>query len=497
MADELVGKRIADRFTITRVLGQGGMATVYAASQEQEPRELALKIMSRSLSADPRFAKRFEREAQAAQRVQHPNSVRIYSYGVAGKDSYIAMELLSGVDLAALLDRDTISQRRAVNILAEICDVLAVAHELGVVHRDLKPENVMIVPDAAAPSGERVKVLDFGIAKMLFEDGSAELPPDSDEAPTALTRTGTQLGTPAYMSPEQCQLLEVDARSDLYTCGILLYQMMTGGVPYEGETPLHTATLHIREPLVKPSTYAPHLDLRLEAIIVKALEKQKENRHASARALAAELRALSSSLPDKPARLGGPPRSRKSGPHSPRRSAPPPAAGQAASRPLSTPPLPMFGGRPMPVQTFDDEPSSDDARTVMKVSDEDTDDARTMMKVSDEDTDRARTMLRESPEAAGTRAPRRGTELLDLGAPLASPSAPRAPPPEPPRGSTLASPQAAPPFSPPLSPGFVLAEPRHARPQGPSGIAALLLGFLVGVVVIAVGLAVYLFVFQR
>ncbi len=485
MADELVGSRIADRFTITRVLGQGGMATVYAASQDQEPRELALKIMSRSLSADPRFAKRFEREAQAAQRVQHPNSVRIFACGVDGKDSYIAMELLRGVDLAMLLDRDgPISQRRAAAILAEICDVLAVAHELGVVHRDLKPENVMIIPDAAAPSGERVKVLDFGIAKMLFDEGSAELPPDSDDAPTALTRTGTQLGTPAYMSPEQCQLLEVDARSDIYTCGILLYQMMTGGVPYEGETPLHTATLHIREPLVKPSTYAPHLDLRLEAIIVKALEKQKENRHASARGLAAELRALSASLPDKPARLGGPPRSRKSGPHSPRRSAPPPAAGQPVSRPLSTPPLPMFGGRPLVPQTFDDEPSSDDdARTVMKLADEDTDEARTMMKVADEDTDQAKTMMRES-DAAGSRAPRRGTELLDLSAPVASPSAPR-----PVRSpATLSSPQAAP----PLAPAFVLAPPRPAKQKAPSGLAALLLGFLVGVLVIGVGVGVYL-----
>jgi serine/threonine-protein kinase len=296
------------------------------------------------------------------------------------------------------------------------------------------------------------------------------------------------------MSPEQCQLLEVDARSDIYTCGILLYQMMTGGVPFEGETPLHTATLHIREPLVKPSTYAPHLDARLEAIIVKALEKQKENRHGSARALAAELRALASSVPDKPARLGGPPRSRKSGPHSPRRSAPPPAAGQPASRPLSTPPLPMFGGRPLPPpQTFDDEPSSDDdARTVMKIPDESTDDARTRMKPPDDD-DEARTMMRESPDGAGTRAPRRGTELLDLSAPVASPSAPLAPPPEPPRGSTLASPRAAPSFN----PAFVLAEPRHARANTSSGIAALLLGFLVGVLVIGLGLAVYLFVLQR
>ncbi|HVY46731.1 MAG TPA: serine/threonine-protein kinase, partial [Minicystis sp.] len=321
MARDLVGTVVAGRYTITRLLGEGGMAAVYAAEREgAAPREVALKIMSPLLKADPRFVKRFEREAQTASRVKHPNSVAIYDWGTAGGKSYIAMELLTGIDLAALFDREgPLSQRRAATIVAEVCDALAAAHEIGIVHRDLKPENVMLVPAADAPGGERVKVLDFGIAKMLFDEGTPDAPPDSDDRPTALTRAGTSLGTPAYMSPEQCQLLEVDARSDVYTCGILLYQMMTGGVPFEGETPLHTATLHIREPVVPPRTYAPHLDARLEGVILKALEKKRDDRHASARELAAELRALAPSLPDKPARLGGPPRSgRKSAPHSPR-----------------------------------------------------------------------------------------------------------------------------------------------------------------------------------
>jgi len=321
MADELVGSRIADRFTITRVLGQGGMATVYAATQDQEPRELALKIMSRSLNADrasPSASSARPRRRSASGTKTRCASMRT---AVAGKDSYIAMELLTGVDPrgAPRSRRPDLSQRRAANILAEICDVLAVAHELGVVHRDLKPENVMIIPDASSPSGERVKVLDFGIAKMLFEEGSAELPPDSDDAPTALTRTGTQLGTPAYMSPEQCQLLEVDARSDIYTCGILLYQMMTGRRSVRGRDAAPHRDAHIREPLVKPSTYAPHVDLRARGDHRQGA-REAEGKPARVGAWA---RGRAPRPPGEPARQArrasaGRRDSRKSGPHSPR-----------------------------------------------------------------------------------------------------------------------------------------------------------------------------------
>jgi serine/threonine protein kinase len=240
----LLGRAVAGRFTITRLLGEGGMATVYAAEQEAEPREVALKIMNDSRAADRGFVKRFQREAKAAARVKHANSVRILDYGVTDDGlSYIAMELVRGDNLYTLLEREgALSEQRAARILAEVCDVLAEAHALGIVHRDLKPENIMLIADPAHANGERVKVLDFGIAKIMEPEVkpapkvSGESGPDS-----GVTRAGTLLGTPAYMSPEQCSLEAVDTRADLYTCGVLLFQLITGALPFEGQTPLHTA----------------------------------------------------------------------------------------------------------------------------------------------------------------------------------------------------------------------------------------------------------------
>jgi serine/threonine-protein kinase len=306
--DPFVGRVFAERYRVHRKIGEGGMATVYAAEQDQEPREIALKIMNPELSAHPAFVRRFEREAKAAAIVHHPNSVRILDYGTRGGTAFIAMELLRGDDLGKLLEQEgPLSQRRAARIMADVCDVLAVAHELGIVHRDLKPENVMVVRDAKG--SERVKVLDFGIAKLLDPGGTgADSDADSTEdMPTALTRVGTSLGTPAYMSPEQCGLKLIDARSDLYTCGVLLYQLITGGVPFEGESPLHTASLHIHAPPPPPSMYAPHIDKRLEAVILKTLSKSADARPQSARELGVALRGLSLELPDRPAlRSAGP-----------------------------------------------------------------------------------------------------------------------------------------------------------------------------------------------
>src|SRR5271156_3240321 len=197
--NRLIGRQVAGRFTIKRFLGEGGMATVFVAEQDQEPREVALKIMNEDLNADRTFIKRFQREAKAAARVQHPNSVTFIDYGVADGLSYIAMELLSGDDLYVLLERDgAITQGRAPRLVVEVCDALMVAHELGIVHRDLKPENIMVIADPAHPSGERVKVLDFGIAKLLAPDTTAPVETRTDPA-SGVTRAGTFIGTPSYM----------------------------------------------------------------------------------------------------------------------------------------------------------------------------------------------------------------------------------------------------------------------------------------------------------
>jgi len=299
--DALIGRTVAGRFTIKSYLGEGGMATVYAADQEAEPKHVALKVMNQDLMTDRTFVRRFQREAKAAAKVQHPNSVQIIDYGVAGDLLYIAMELLSGDDLYVLLEREgAITQGRAVRILIEVCDALMVAHEMGIVHRDLKPENIMVIGDPSHPSGERVKVLDFGIAKLLAQDAiNEERGGDSRaEQASAVTRAGTFIGTPAYMSPEQCGLLPVDTRADIYTCGVLLFQLITGRLPFEGQTPLHTATLHIHQAPPSPSTFAPTIDPRVESLILKALSKKPAERHQTARHLGSALRKLLPDLPD-------------------------------------------------------------------------------------------------------------------------------------------------------------------------------------------------------
>jgi serine/threonine-protein kinase len=299
----LVGKLVAGRFTVKRFLGEGGMATVYVAEQDAEPREVALKIMNAELTNDRTFVRRFEREAKASSRVKHPCSVQIIDYGVADGLSYIAMELLVGDDLYVLLQREgSLSQARAVRILIDVCDALMVAHELGIVHRDLKPENIMVLSDPTHANGERVKVLDFGIAKLLAADAIAEEQSDGRDPrldpASAVTRAGTFIGTPAYMSPEQCALLSVDTRADIYTCGVLLFQLVTGQLPFEGQTPLHTATLHIHQPPPDPVSIAPALDPRLGALISKALSKRPAERHQTARHLGATLRKLLPEIPD-------------------------------------------------------------------------------------------------------------------------------------------------------------------------------------------------------
>jgi serine/threonine-protein kinase len=445
---------VAGRFTIKRFLGEGGMATVYVAEQEAEPRQVALKVMNEELNADRTFVKRFQREAKAAARVQHPNSVAIIDYGVAEQISYIAMELLEGDDLYVLLEREgVISQARAVRILIEVCDALMVAHELGIVHRDLKPENIMVVPDKNAPGAERVKVLDFGIAKLLAPD-QAQTDSRIDPA-SAVTRAGTFIGTPAYMSPEQCALLPVDTRADIYTCGVLLFQLVTGRLPFEGQTPLHTATLHIHEQPPRPSTFAPKIDPRLEQIIMKALAKKPTDRHQTARHLASTLRKILPDLADvQVAKIVRRP------PGSLRPNAPRPRAGRTEENtPISVddPGLESaktmvaagVPGAPGPVVLHEGPPSSEDVNSeraqirqapVVSAPPVATSSPRPVAipapakppppPADDEpdsgDNDEARTLIR-APSAEDEGPPRmtgpKNTEVMDPNSPIASPSA--------------------------------------------------------------------------
>ncbi|MFO0546850.1 MAG: protein kinase [Polyangiaceae bacterium] len=296
----LIGQTLIGRFRIDRVLGKGGMATVYAAFDQKRGCPVAVKILKRELTRDTMVLKRFEREARAASHLNHPNVVEVLDWGVEGDEAFISMELAQGVDLLkALVQERPMRQTRAVLVLAQVCSALSMAHSKGIVHRDLKPENILLVVEPAEPGGERAKVLDFGIAKILDvakNPGGEETP--SYVTKTALTRVGTIVGTPAYMSPEQCRGGEIDGRSDIYACGVLLYQLVTGELPFAGETPLHTAMRHIHARPRPPSELRRDLHPELETIILKALAKWPGERQQTADVFRDELVAVLPKLPD-------------------------------------------------------------------------------------------------------------------------------------------------------------------------------------------------------
>jgi serine/threonine protein kinase len=349
--EPLIGRTLAGRFRITGFIGEGAMASVFRGvdmTQAGPLADVAVKVMHPHLVSDPTFTGRFRLEAQAAARLSHPNSVRIVDTGADGQFHFIAMELVMGRDLAEILTMERrISPARACRILRGVCDALGTAHQQNIVHRDLKPENVMVVDAADAPGGETVKVLDFGIAKLL--DAPAGRPGDTDSGPTsALTRVGTVVGTPAYMSPEQCRGQQVDGRSDLYTCGILLYQLVTGKVPFWSENPFEIAAKQVREKPVPPSHQVDGLDPELEAIILKALSKTPSDRFTRAEELRDVLAALEPRLSDQrlsPRQGPLPPRPQGMPDPAPPDPMPPPAPGLSGNgSPPLTPPIAGPGG---------------------------------------------------------------------------------------------------------------------------------------------------------
>jgi serine/threonine-protein kinase len=288
----ILGRTLGGRFRVTAFIGEGAMASVYRAVQDAEPRDVAIKVLHPHLVSDATFVRRFRREAKAAARIVHPSSVRILDTGVDGKLLYIAMELLSGQDLfeTLVLER-RLAEARAVRIVAEVCDALTVAHENGVVHRDLKPENIMLVADDEAPGHERVKVLDFGIAKIL----EPEMRTTGDGLPsmqTAITGVDTVIGTPAYMSPEQCRGEGIDHRSDIYACGVLLYQLLCGRLPFLSASTMEIAVMHVRASPTPLPSIVPSIHPKLSAIVLRALAKWPAQRQQSAAELRDELRAL-------------------------------------------------------------------------------------------------------------------------------------------------------------------------------------------------------------
>ena len=271
--DGLVGRTVNDKYRVTGVIARGGMGVVYRAEQLPLGRAVALKLIHTDLdesNPDSDFQRRFFLEAASCAKLSHPNIVVIYDYGqlelTSGRSSaYMAMELLEGRTLSEAIKRDgRFTFGRALTIAREVTRALREAHGQGMVHRDLKPTNVMV---HRTTDGESVKVLDFGLVKLLHDDAPEQ------------TREGVFMGSPKYMAPEQINCEPVDARVDLYALGVLLYQMLTGRVPFEGETQIQTLMAHVHDP-VPP--LPPEVPIAVQQIVMRCLEKDREARFDSA-----------------------------------------------------------------------------------------------------------------------------------------------------------------------------------------------------------------------
>lgn len=281
--DELLGTLVAGRFQVEALIGKGGVGRVYRAKQLELSRPIALKVLHPHMAALPDMKERFAREARAASMLQHPHSVVVYDFGQWEGRLYIAMELLTGHPLSDVLtDLGVLPPDRIAVMLSQVLDVLQVAHGQGLLHRDLKPENVLVLQDPRANAdGEQstldyTKVVDFGLARLMD--------PESD---MRLTRDGGVSGTPAYMSPEQARGTELDARSDLYSVGVMLYEMLCGDCPFDGNTALDVLLKHLYAEAIPPSHRAPQLkiDPGLEAICMRAMSKSPDDRFADAAAM--------------------------------------------------------------------------------------------------------------------------------------------------------------------------------------------------------------------
>jgi serine/threonine-protein kinase len=260
---------LGERYEIGGVLGRGGMAEVHRGRDLRLGREVAVKVLRSDLARDPSFQVRFRREAQAAASLNHPAIVAVYDTGEdrtpSGATPYIVMEYVEGETLRDVIRREGhLSSERAMSLAADICGALDFSHRNGIVHRDVKPGNVMITPQGT------VKVMDFGIARAV-----------SDSAAT-MTSTAAVIGTAQYLSPEQARGESVDARSDVYSMGCLLYELVTGAPPFSGDSPVAVAYQHVREDPRLPSSINPEVPAELDAILLKAMSKNPANRYQSA-----------------------------------------------------------------------------------------------------------------------------------------------------------------------------------------------------------------------
>jgi eukaryotic-like serine/threonine-protein kinase len=271
---------VVSGYRIDGKLGEGGMGEVYAATHELMGKRVAIKVLRYEHSQNADVVARFFKEARAAMLLNHPGCVDIIDTGrLDDGRGYIVMALLEGQSLKDRIAQGQMPAATVVAIARQVADVLHTAHAKGIIHRDLKPENVFVAPDEADPSGVRVKVLDFGVAKL-------------SEGGVVMTNPNAIIGTPAYMSPEQCKGARfVDTQSDIYSLGCMMYEMVAGRTPFVCRGFGDYLIAHLSAPVPAPSTLAP-VDARLERVIMRALAKEKPERQASMAAVIAELDAL-------------------------------------------------------------------------------------------------------------------------------------------------------------------------------------------------------------
>ncbi len=273
ITDPLIGTVLAGNYEILEVLGQGGMGVVYRGKHSLMERIVAIKMLLSQLISDTNSVKRFQQESKAAARLKHPHIIDVYDFGISpAGQPYIVMEFLEGTPLADLIKKEgQIGVERSIKLIAQACDALDHAHKQGVVHRDLKPSNIVLTQ--YDEEKDYVKVVDFGVAKLIEVGNNNE--------GQRLTQAGEVCGSPVYMSPEQCMGQDLDARSDIYSMGIVLYETLTGKLPILGKTMVDTMSKHISEAPVpfneaRPDLYIPE---RLEWVVLKAMAKDPAQRH--------------------------------------------------------------------------------------------------------------------------------------------------------------------------------------------------------------------------
>ncbi len=266
---DLVGKRLG-QYEILSAIGQGGMATVYKARQESMERDVAIKVISGQLAANPDFVARFEREARLIAKLQHPHILPVFDFGREGDLLFLAMRLVDGGSLDKRLKTGALPIVQGVRMFIQIASALTYAHDQGIIHRDLKPNNILL------DHHDNPYLMDFGIAKMMADRNG-------------LTATGAVMGTPSYMAPEQWRGESVDARTDIYALGCMLYEMLTGDLPFKGDTPFALMYKHFDAIPAAPRTLNPELPEAVNYVISRAIAKQQADRYPSADMMAEEL----------------------------------------------------------------------------------------------------------------------------------------------------------------------------------------------------------------